>query len=82
MPKRTRTDEERNQLIECGEKVGYDEETDTTSDERYIDDIGEMNTRELLDEVLAYPEYLTDSYHGKFVMAIQSRGVELLRKVG
>jgi hypothetical protein len=47
------------------------------SDEVYIKQIARMNVMELLETVMAYPEYLTDSYYRKFGNAIRARYEEL-----
>ena len=47
------------------------------TDEQYIRTIQNMTLEQLLDEVIANPDYLTDSYYFKFGRAIRKRYAEL-----
>lgn len=48
-----------------------------TPNERFVQDILEMTSMELLDLIYEIPEYLTDSYYAQFGLAIRKRYEEV-----
>jgi len=72
-------------LLDHGDRYGgkelpdqYNKRSITMStNEDYIEAVSNMNERQLLDQVIENPEYLTDSYYHVFADALNKRYVQL-----